>query len=130
MAEQLDRFRSFVERYVIARAVHFEVGREQEQAWMAIQDAKKVYGMAADARNETDPAPMQAGTGNVQQAPSTPGPHGPQAYPWTSPNQPAKPRGVPVARNAAMAVTVSVPDNTPWLTRLIKRRANLKGPTI
>ena len=54
MAEQVDRFRSFLERYVIARASHFEVGREQEQAWLAIQDGKKVYGMVADAKNDTD----------------------------------------------------------------------------
>lgn len=76
MAEQLDRFRSFVERYVIARAGHFEVGREQEQAWMAIQDAKKVYGMVADAKNETDPEPTQAGIAGVAQAPAglNPGP--------------------------------------------------------
>lgn len=74
MAEQLDRFRSFCERYVIARAGTFEVGREQEQAWLAIQDAKKVYGMCADAKNETDPAPTQAGVGGVAQGPSTPAP--------------------------------------------------------
>lgn len=41
MAE--DRARSFIERYVIARAPHFRVGFEQEDAHSAALMGKSVY---------------------------------------------------------------------------------------
>ena len=37
------RYRSFVERYVIARAPFFRVGHEKEDAWLATADAETVY---------------------------------------------------------------------------------------
>ena len=42
-----DRFRSFAERYIIARAPEFTKGKELEEGWQAIQDAKKLYQMTA-----------------------------------------------------------------------------------
>ena len=36
-----DRFRSFAERYIIARAPEFTKGKELEEGWQAIQDAKE-----------------------------------------------------------------------------------------
>lgn len=42
-----DRFRSFAERYVIARAAFFRLGHEEEDAWAAVATAKSVYRMAA-----------------------------------------------------------------------------------
>lgn len=38
-----DRFRSFAERYVVARAVHFRAGKEKEDGWNATLDAITLY---------------------------------------------------------------------------------------
>lgn len=46
-AQQLDRWRSFAERYVVARAEHFTKGTELQEGWQAIQNAKKLYEMIA-----------------------------------------------------------------------------------
>lgn len=47
MANQSDpRFRSFAERYIIARASFFRVNHETEDAWKCLLDAKRVYKMA------------------------------------------------------------------------------------
>lgn len=47
MANKSDpRFRSFAERYIIARANYFRVGHETEDAWNCLLDAKRVYKMA------------------------------------------------------------------------------------
>lgn len=107
MAEQLDRFRSFTERYIIERATHFEIGREQEQAWLALQDAKKIYGMIAEAAN---PVPEQFAAGGVAQAPPSSGP------PWTQPNR--------AARNAAIVAKMPspvAPPTPPTIGELIGR---------
>src|ERR1700688_1985366 len=53
-----DRFRSFAERYLIARAETFEPGKELEQGWQTIMDAKKLYQMMA--RASVDEAPDEA----------------------------------------------------------------------
>lgn len=45
MAEPVDRFRSFAERYLVARAASFRVGNELQDAWNTVQDASKVYDM-------------------------------------------------------------------------------------
>lgn len=37
------RFRSFCERYLIARAEHFAKGREEEDAWECMQTARAIY---------------------------------------------------------------------------------------
>lgn len=37
------RFRSFAERYIIARATTFTVGNEANDAWKALLDAKSIY---------------------------------------------------------------------------------------
>lgn len=50
-----DRFRSFAERYLIERAGQFTRGKELEEGWQVIQDAKKLYQMIATAsRNAED----------------------------------------------------------------------------
>jgi hypothetical protein len=46
-----DRFRSFAERYIIARAAEFTKGKELEDGWQAIQDAKKLYQMTAQVQD-------------------------------------------------------------------------------
>lgn len=116
MAEQLDRFRSFIERYVIARAGTFEVGREQEQAWLAIQDAKAVYGMAAQAKNGTDPVQETAGppgvAGAATQAPSNP------PYPTArGPRNAAKVPGGHPRPWAVMKIDVEPPPRS-WMERV------------
>jgi hypothetical protein len=49
MIDPNSRFVSFAERYIIARAGTFRRGYEQEDAWLALQDAQKVYDMVAAA---------------------------------------------------------------------------------
>jgi hypothetical protein len=63
-----DRFRSFAERYVIERASTFVKGRELEEGWRAIQDAKKLYVMIADGLVEP-PSPWSMTNSNVAQSP-------------------------------------------------------------
>ena len=41
----LDKFRSFAERYVIERAASFRAGFEKEDGWEAIQTARSLYKM-------------------------------------------------------------------------------------
>lgn len=53
-AHNTDRWRSFAERYVIARAASFRPGFELEDGWRAVKDAEKIYLMVA---NRTDPDP-------------------------------------------------------------------------
>src|SRR6185369_5179895 len=43
MAEEYDRYASFVERYVIARAPHFRAGFEKEDGWAATKDAETLF---------------------------------------------------------------------------------------
>lgn len=43
MVADFDRFRSFAERYVVARAPTFGVGTERKDAWVATLDAKTIY---------------------------------------------------------------------------------------
>lgn len=52
---QYDRFRSFAERYLAARAAGFTVGKELEEGWQAIQDAKKLYQMIGRASVDAEP---------------------------------------------------------------------------
>lgn len=42
------RFRSFAERYVVERAASFEKGKELEDGWRAVEDAKKLFIMIAE----------------------------------------------------------------------------------
>lgn len=51
-----DRPRSFIERYVIARASHFTVGQEKEQAWTAAHDGRSVYRMIAGIAATAEPS--------------------------------------------------------------------------
>ena len=51
-----DRFRSFAERYIIARAPEFTKGKELEEGWQAIQDAKKLYQMTANSSRDAEEA--------------------------------------------------------------------------
>jgi hypothetical protein len=47
-AAPYDRLSSFIERYVIERASTFTKGKELEDGWRAVQNAKKIYQMIAD----------------------------------------------------------------------------------
>lgn len=49
------RFRSFAERYMIARAHNFRVGHEKEDQWQCILDAKTAYAMIARTGREINP---------------------------------------------------------------------------
>lgn len=48
MAADIDRFRSFAERYVIARAPEFDKSTEQADAWEALLNARTIYEQIAD----------------------------------------------------------------------------------
>lgn len=56
MAE--DRARSFIERYVIARAAAFRVGHEEADAWEATQMGKNVYRSIANVAKTAEPPPI------------------------------------------------------------------------
>lgn len=60
MAE--DRARSFIERYVIARAPYFRVGCEQKDAWEAMLMGKSIYGQINGVAKNAEP--MQEGDAN------------------------------------------------------------------
>ena len=66
-------FQSFAERYIIERAGTFRAGKEQEDAWLALQDAKKIFGMVTEADRSMQPTIMAEQAGGVAMpAPSTP----------------------------------------------------------
>jgi hypothetical protein len=48
------RVRSFVERYVIARAPHFTVGKETEEAWACVLEGKSLYKRIEDMARSID----------------------------------------------------------------------------
>lgn len=77
-----DRYRSFCERYIIARASQFRVGQEREDAWNASLDALSIYRhIEMQSRDVDRPATQQAG---VSAGPQTPmvGP-----TPWPTPRE-------------------------------------------
>ncbi len=49
------RFRSFAERYIVARAATFRVGHEAEDGWLALLDARRLYTMARVMGENLDP---------------------------------------------------------------------------
>lgn len=67
------RFRSFAERYLIERASTFTLGKEKEDAFMVIEDAKTMYAMVetASRRLTMPPDEDRPGTqaGIIPQAP-------------------------------------------------------------
>jgi hypothetical protein len=74
-----DRFRSFAERYIVARAHVFRPGFEREDAWMATLDAKTIYQNVARAAKDAEPEPeaanqnaQQAGAGTLQPGAASP----------------------------------------------------------
>ena len=77
MAEY-DRFRSFVERYLVARAEHFGMGKELEQGWQTILDAKTLYGRIAAISKTAEPSDIGCDTRQAGQSIAQAGP-GPQA---------------------------------------------------
>lgn len=49
---EMSRFRSFAERYVIARAATFRVDHEEADSWECILRAKSVYKMISGVADE------------------------------------------------------------------------------
>lgn len=129
-----DRFRSFAERYVVARAEHFRIGHEREDAWSATMDAKTVYGniarMASDAEPDMGGNATQAGT-------SAGSPGGTGAMNFNIP--PKKPRSATPNKPATAAVTgpMGPPGTTgvkgptgltpPWLKNIIDKVIQKEG---
>lgn len=69
--EQIDRFASFAERYIIERASTFRPGNEKQDAWLALQDAQRVYDMiqrGAAMRNSGAAGYAATQTGSLQAA--------------------------------------------------------------
>lgn len=64
-----DRFRSFAERYVIARAGSFDPSKSLEDSWACVQEAKKVYMLIARASDDLEP-PQQVPNAAATQGPS------------------------------------------------------------
>lgn len=70
MAEEYDRFASFAERYVVARAPLFRLGHETEDGWKALKDAEVLYNRIQQqvmGRNSNSTPPVQ---GAVSQSPA------------------------------------------------------------
>lgn len=90
---------------------------------MAIQDAKKIYGMIAEAKNETDkPETNSPSAGQAQQAP---GSYSPVTQPYVPPLL-TKGKVTP-ARNAARAeprAAVLVEDMPPGVPGYLRRWLN------
>lgn len=89
----LDRARSFIERYVIERASQFRFGKEQEDAWRASQDAAAIYekmiAPAASRVNQREWLRSNERAGQAQQAGQT---------------QPATPTTATQVKNAMQAM--------------------------
>lgn len=85
MAESEEyRFRSYAERYVVARAANFRVGHEDEDAWQATLEAQGAYKRIAEvAKGFRDKEDGAASAGQGQMASQTT-----TAGPYNFPNQP------------------------------------------
>lgn len=77
----LDRPRSFIERYVIERATHFRAGFEKEDAWKAAQDGRSIYGMIGDAAKGVEQAQETGSIVGVSGASPLGPPNPPVKYP-------------------------------------------------
>lgn len=106
MAE--DRARSFIERYVIARAPMFRVGFEQEDAWTASLMGKSVYQQIAGVAKHAEPVlvpdchPGNALQGRAaQQAPRAQAPMPYTQKPYTLGTEPADATAAPKPYNLA-----------------------------
>lgn len=62
-----DRYRSFCERYIIARASQFRAGQEREDAWNASLDALSIYRRIEMQSRDVDRPPQQAGVSAAPQ---------------------------------------------------------------
>lgn len=89
-----ERFRSFAERYVVARAPSFRAAHEKEDAWLAVEDAKRIYlqiGETGDRAFADNPT-----AGQATQAPP-----------------PTRPRRMPGLNTGPMGPPGAVPANPP-----------------
>lgn len=77
-----ERARSFIERYVIARAAHFELGNEQHDAWAAAQMGRNIYRNIAEVARTAEPQDLAANQvgGAGQRAPWSRGVTGPAQH--------------------------------------------------
>lgn len=77
-----ERFRSFAERYIVARASVWKPGEEDTAGWVAVQDAKRLYkqiakqGEIVDQEFREEAYKQQAAT-NQAQTPTGSGPYTP-----------------------------------------------------
>lgn len=60
-----DRYRSFCERYIIARASQFRAGQEREDAWNASLDALSIYRHIEMQSRDVDRPPQQLPYGST-----------------------------------------------------------------
>lgn len=68
MAQDFDRFRSFAERYVVARAPTFDPKTEQEDAWEALLNARTIYEQIGQMSKTVDPPATQLLAGQAPAA--------------------------------------------------------------
>jgi hypothetical protein len=68
--EPVDRFQSFAERYVIARAPTFKPEAEREEAWRAILDARGIYQQIMSVARSVDHTTLDTGSPQAGPEPS------------------------------------------------------------
>lgn len=79
-----ERFRSFAERYIVARASVWKPGEEDTAGWAAVQDAKRLYkqiakqGEIVDQEFREEAYKQQAA--NQAQTPTVSGPYTPPTH--------------------------------------------------
>lgn len=127
MAE--DRARSFMERYVIARASHFSVENEIEDMHKATLTAKSAYRHIANAARSAEPdpfvesGPQGSSTAGVSQGGSPPGAtgfaqvvnHAPQIGSGNMASVPKLPSHVSLITNGGVEVPAEKATKQNWL---------------
>lgn len=124
--DNYSRVRSFVERYVIARASHFAVGNEREDGWKAMLDGRSMFDQIGllEAR---DTQGGQLGTQSGKAANPTQGGGGGACGPVTNlPQTSVSPRALPytpspIDANVVVSETASNVDRTLSLIEEVQR---------
>lgn len=104
MAQDFDRFRSFAERYVVARAPTFDPKTEQEDAWEALLNARTIYEQIGQMSKNVDTPDTQQMLAGAATPLSAAGMNRPQ-YPR---NLSAKPQATPIIRAPSLTHTSMV----------------------
>lgn len=122
------RFRSFAERYLVARASSFRVGHEEEDGWKAILDAKTLYNMVDQVSRGVDKPDPTANPPGAQSSAHANALQGQAQHPYTGPVSYPVPRTKPAILAPKMRdIAASAPDPQTsaawqWLSQAISKK--------